>query len=287
MLKLFQKKDKRFKELEQLLADSDKILIGAGAGLSTAAGLTYSGERFERLFKDYIERYQFTDMYTAGFYPFDSLEEKWGYWARHIWYNRYATETNGLYEKLYNIVKDKDYFVITTNVDHQFENAGFDSNRYFETQGNYGEFQCSVPCQDKVYLNKELVQKMLASTKDCKIASETIPYCPNCGAPLTTHLRVDEKFVQDDRWNRMADRYKDFIESMEGHSVLLLELGVGFNTPTIIRFPFEKLANLPDVRLARFNQTDTKSYIDMTQEPLLFTENINDVISRIKSSNDK
>lgn len=240
---------------KKLLTQADKVVIGAGAGLSAAAGLTYSGSRFEVLFRDYIARYGIEDMYSAGFYPFATLEEKWGYWAKHIYHNRYQPEALPLYQDLYELVKDKDYFVITTNVDGQFKKAGFDMDRYFEVQGNYGEWQCSVPCQPRVYDDETAVREMMQQIQDLKIPSHLIPLCPNCGAPLTMHLRIDATFVEDEQWQQSYARYLDFLENIGDKKVVFLELGVGYNTPTIIRYPFEKMtAALPQGHLLRLNR---------------------------------
>ncbi|MGN1102265.1 MAG: SIR2 family NAD-dependent protein deacylase [Huintestinicola sp.] len=216
-------------------------MIGAGAGLSTAAGFTYSGERFEKNFGDFIEKYGFKDMYSGGFYPFDTLEEHWAYWSRYIYINRYSDSENGVYKRLFEIVCDKDYFVLTTNVDHQFQKAGFDKERLFYTQGVYGLFQCSEPCCNKTYDNEEIIRKMYGSQKNMRIPSELIPLCPVCGRSMAMNLRCDNSFVQDEGWYNAAERYDEFIRSHRNMHILFLELGVGFNTPGIIKYPFWKM----------------------------------------------
>ena len=180
----------QIKQLKGEIETADAILIGAGAGLSTAAGFTYSGKRFEDNFADFIEKYQFQDMYTAGFYPFQTLEEFWAYWSRHIYINRYDQPARKVYLDLLDLVKDKDYFVLTTNVDHQFQLAGFDKKRLFYTQGDYGLVQCSKPCEEKNYDNEEIIREMIAKQKDMRIPSELIPYCPTCGSPMRTNLNI-------------------------------------------------------------------------------------------------
>lgn len=214
------------------------MVIGAGAGLSTAAGYTYSGERFKKLFGDFAARYGFTDMYSGGFYPYDSLEEYWAFWSRYIMCNRYDPVPTPLYEQLLGIVRDRDYFVLTTNVDHCFQRAGFDKQRLFYTQGDYGLFQCSKPCCQETWDNEELVRHMVTAQKDLRIPTVLVPHCPHCGAPLTMNLRADDTFVQDKGWYAAADRYQDFLRRHSNMRVLFLELGVGGNTPVIIKYPF-------------------------------------------------
>ena len=231
-------------EIESLkneIKTADAILIGAGAGLSTAAGFTYSGERFEKYFSDFIEKYNVRDMYSGGFYPFESLEEHWAYWSRYIYINRYMDVDNGVYKRLFELVKDKDYFVLTTNVDHQFQKAGFDKHRLFYTQGDYGLFQCSEPCCQKTYDNEDIIRKMYAEQENMRILTELIPRCPKCGKPMTMNLRADDKFVQDEGWYRAAERYEEFLRRHENLHILFLELGVGYNTPAIIKYPFWKM----------------------------------------------
>lgn len=224
--------------LKNEIKTADAIVIGAGAGLSTAAGFTYSGERFEKYFSDFIEKYNFQDMYSGGFYPFESLEEHWAYWSRYIYINRYMNVDNGVYKRLFKLVKDKDYFVLTTNVDHQFQKAGFDKHRLFYTQGDYGLFQCSEPCCQETYDNEECVKDMLKFQENMRVPTELIPSCPKCGKPMTMNLRSDNTFVQDDGWYRAAGRYEEFLSRHENLHILFLELGVGYNTPAIIKYPF-------------------------------------------------
>ena len=228
----------QIEQLKQVLKTADAVLIGAGAGLSTSAGFTYDGERFERYFSDFHQKYGITDMYSGGFYPYDTLEEYWAWWSRHIFYNRYVEAPIPVYRELLALVKDKDYFVLTTNVDHQFQRAGFDKKKLFYTQGDYGLWQCSNACHDKTYDNEDTVRQMLARQQDMKIPSDLIPRCPVCGAPMTMNLRCDNSFVQDEGWYAAQSRYSDFVRRHKHGTVLYLELGVGNNTPVIIKYPF-------------------------------------------------
>lgn len=237
---------------------ADAILIGAGAGLSTSAGFTYDGKRFEDYFPDFIEKYGFADMYSAGFYPYETPEEYWAYWSRYIFINRYQNAPKNVYDALFRLVQDKDYFVLTTNVDHCFQKSGFDKRRLFYTQGDYGLFQCSRPCHQKTYDNEAVVRKMVeaqgyvidANAADGTLAlpenehpkmtvpADLVPYCPVCGAPMTMNLRSDNTFVEDNGWHTAATRYRDFVRRHKGLKMLYLELGVGGNTPGIIKYPF-------------------------------------------------
>ena len=224
--------------LAEAVASSDAIIVGAGAGLSTAAGFTYAGERFERLFPDFIETYGFTDMYSAGFHPYPTLEEHWAYWSRYIWCNRYEPAPKDTYSKLLHLLQSKDFFVLTTNVDHRFQLAGFPKDRLFCTQGDYGLWQCSVPCHAKTYDNFETVKRMVEEQRDMRVPSELVPRCPRCGEPMSMNLRADSTFVEDAGWHAAARRCDDFLSAYNAGKVLYLELGVGMNTPAIIKYPF-------------------------------------------------
>lgn len=228
----------KIERLKLVLDEADAVVIGAGAGLSTSAGLTYSGERFEKHFGDFIKKYGIQDMYSGGFYPFQTLEEYWAWWSRHIFYNRYVDAPKPVYENLLALVKDKDYFVLTTNVDHQFQQTGFDKKRLFYTQGDYGLWQCSKPCHQQTYDNEEIVRRMVAEQQDMKVPAELIPRCPRCGRPMTTNLRCDDTFVQDEGWYQASQRYEVFLRQHDGMRIVFLELGVGANTPVIIKYPF-------------------------------------------------
>lgn len=231
-------------EIERLrsaLDCAETVVVGAGAGLSAAAGYTYSGERFRENFADFEEKYGFHDMYSGGFYPFETPEEQWAFWSRNIILNRYTEPPKSVYRDLLSLVRDKDYFIITTNVDHCFQKAGFDKKRLFYTQGDYGLFQCSVPCCNETFDNEELVKQMYKRQRDMKIPTELVPKCPHCGKPLTMNLRADDKFVEDEGWHKAAECFSDFIRSRKSSGVLYLELGVGYNTPIIIKYPFWQL----------------------------------------------
>lgn len=240
--------------LKEELGTADAVVVGAGSGLSTSAGFIYTGERFQKYFKDFIGKYGFPDMYSGGFYPFASLEEYWAYWSRYIYINRYMDSPKPVYQEFLQLVKDKDYFVLTTNVDHCFPKAGFDKGRLFYTQGDYGLWQCSKPCHQKTYDNEAAIRKMIeaqgfkitekgltipdSASPVMTVPSELVPHCPVCGAPMSMNLRIDDTFVEDDGWHTAAQRYEDFLRRHEGGHILFLELGVGGNTPAIIKYPF-------------------------------------------------
>ena len=224
--------------LRKKLDEAEAILIGAGAGLSTSAGFTYSGERFEKFFADFEEKYNFHDMYSGGFYPYETPEEKWAFWSRHVFINRYSDAPKPVYENLLNLVKNKNYFVLTTNVDHCFQKARFDKKRLFYTQGDYGLFQCSLPCHNKTYDNEEIIIKMVEQQKNMRVPSDLIPHCPVCGRPMEMNLRSDDSFVEDEGWQLACDNYVSFLNESRDKKTLFLDLGTGMNTPGIIKFPF-------------------------------------------------
>ena len=232
---------RRVERLADALLQADAVVIGAGSGLSASAGFTYGGERFFKYFGDFAEKYGIRDMYSGGFYPYKTLEEYWAWWSRHILINRYEAGVGKPYRDLLELVKKKDYFVLTTNVDHQFQMAGFDKERLFYTQGDYGLSQCSKPCHQKTYDNEKTVRQMVLQQKEMKIPTELIPKCPVCGAPMTMNLRVDGTFVEDEGWHAAAGRYNEFIRQHKEEKVLFLELGVGANTPGIIKYPFWRM----------------------------------------------
>ncbi len=232
---------RQIEQLKERFDRADAVLIGAGAGLSTAAGFAYSGERFERYFSDFRARYGIRDMYSGGFYPFDTPEETWAWWSRQILVNRYDVPAGQPYLDLLKLVAGKDYFVLTTNVDHQFQLTGFDKKRLFYTQGDYGLWQCSKACHTRTYDNEQAVRKMVEAQVDMKIPTALIPKCPVCGAPMSMNLRCDDTFVQDAGWYAARDRYDDFVRRHKGLNILYLELGVGFNTPGIIKYPFWRM----------------------------------------------
>lgn len=269
-------------KLKKALDKCDAVLIGAGAGLSTAAGFTYSGERFNNNFYDFKEKYGFDDMYYGGFYPYRTQEEFWAYWSRYIYINRYMNIPSDLYTKLFDLVKDKDYFVITTNVDHCFQRAGFDKKRLFYTQGDYGLFQCSEPCCNETFDNEEIIKAMYEQQKDMKIPSELLPKCPHCNKPLTTNLRADDKFVQDEGWYIASERYSDFLRRHKDLNILYLELGVGYNTPVIIKYPFWQMtAKNPNATYACINMGDAASPKEIEHQSICIDADISKVIEDI------
>ncbi len=269
--------------LKKEIQTADAIVIGAGAGLSTAAGFTYSGERFERFFSDFEAKYGFHDMYSGGFYPFETPEEQWAYWSRYIYINRYMDVDNGTFKTLFELMKDKDYFVITTNVDHQFQPAGFDKNRLFYTQGDYGLFQCSEPCHQKTYDNEKTVRAMFEQQKNMRVPSELVPHCPVCGKPMSMNLRADDTFVEDEGWHKAAERYDEFVRRHEGLHIMFLELGVGMNTPVIIKYPFWKMtyAN-PRSVYACLNFGEAYAPDEIAEQSVFINGDIREVLSKIK-----
>lgn len=274
---------KQIERLSQQLASSDAIVIGAGAGLSTSAGFTYTGERFVYYFPDFIAKYHFSDMYSGGFYLFDTLEEHWAYWSRYIFCNRYLDAPKPVYQELLSLVQDKDYFVLTTNVDHQFQKAGFDKHRLFYTQGDYGLWQCMEPCHQKTYDNEEAVRRMVAEQRDMRIPTELVPRCSVCGKPMSMNLRSDNTFVEDEGWHRAAERYDDFLRRHDGLKVLYLELGVGANTPVIIKYPFWKMtyAN-QNSTYACINFGEAFAPPEIRDRSICINADIGNVLSRLK-----
>lgn len=289
--------------LRHKLDEADAVVIGAGAGLSTAAGYTYKGERFTHYFSDFVQKYGFEDMYTGGFHPYDTLEEHWAYWSRYIYINRYIDPPTGLYEDLFKLVRNKDYFVLTTNVDHCFQKAGFDKNRLFYTQGDYGLFQCSLPCHAATYDNAEMVKKMVQSQgyeiKDgdlvlpentvlkMKVPTELVPRCPKCGRPMSMNLRADDSFVEDSGWNAAARRYDKFMEKHRGKNIVFLELGVGYNTPGIIKYTFWQYASQwRHAFYACINKGQAVVPVEIRDKAVGVDADIKDVVRGILNRND-
>lgn len=268
------------KKLKDEINTADAIIIGAGAGLSASAGFDYSGERFEKYFSDFHKKYGITDMYAGGFYPYETLQEYWAWWSRHILVNRYDCPVGKPYKDLLALVKNTDYFVLTTNVDHQFQRAGFDKKRLFYTQGDYGLWQCSKPCHNKTYDNEDAVRLMVAEQKDLMIPTELIPKCPVCGAPMIMNLRCDNSFVQDEGWYKAAKRYEMFIHHHSNLHILLLELGVGMNTPAIIKYPFWQMtAKNPNAVYACINQGQTFCPQEIKRQSICINSDISVVLS--------
>lgn len=270
---------RQIERLRAALDSADAVVVGAGAGLSTSAGFVYTGERFEKYFSDFAAKYGFRDMYSGGFYPYSTPEEHWAYWSRYIFVNRYMDAPKPVYDELLTLVKDKDYFVITTNVDHCFQKAGFDKQRLFYTQGDYGLFQCSVPCDIDTYDNEETIRRMVAEQRDMRVPTELIPKCPKCGKPLTMNLRADDKFVEDEGWLRAAARYEDFLKAKKDGAVLFLELGVGYNTPGIIKYPFWRMtAQNPCATYACINFGEAVCPVDIERQSVCIDSDIERVL---------
>ena len=279
----------------------DAVVIGAGAGLSTAAGFTHSGARFERCFSDFAAKYGFHDMYSGGFYSFPSQEEFWAYWSRYIFINRYQNAPKSVHEVLLELVRDKDYFVITTNVDHCFQKAGFDKKHLFYTQGDYGLFQCSEPCCQETFDNEKTVRAMVEAqgftvadgvltpptdgTPTMAVPSELLPGCPHCGRPMTMNLRCDDKFAEDEGWHAAAERYENFLRTRDGQKILFLELGVGYNTPVIIKYPFFRMtAGNPKATYACINMGQASTLREIEERSILIDGDIAAVIEEMKKT---
>ena len=272
----------QLERLQTALQDCDSVVIGAGSGLSTAAGFTYTGERFKKYFSDFAAKYGIQDMYSGGFYPFATQEEFWAYWSRYIYINRYMDAPKPVYDDILKLVQDKDYFVITTNVDHCFQKAGFDKRRLFYTQGDYGLFQCSEPCCQETFENEATIREMVTRQEDMKIPSELLPICPHCGKPLTMNLRCDNTFVQDVGWHRAAARYENFLRTREGGKILFLELGVGYNTPVIIKYPFWQMtAKNPNAIYACINQGQAVCPQEIKKQSICIDTDIGSIINQI------
>ena len=291
--------EEQVRKLKEKMQNAEAIVLGAGSGLSTAAGLTYSGERFHKYFFDFAKKYPIYDIYSGGFFPFESPEEFWAWWSRHIYFNRYIDAPSDVYGNLKKIVEGKDYFVLTTNVDHQFQRAGFEKERLFYTQGDYGLFQSSRPTLAKTYDNQEIVEKMLEAQgfirdnagifhlpEDKKlkmsIPTELIPICPDDGLPMAMNLRADENFVEDAGWKMAAKRYQDFLHSHRGKHVLYWELGVGMNTPVIIKFVFHRLtAENPHSTYVCINKGEAYAPQEIANRSIVINDDIGEVIRKI------
>ncbi len=272
----------KLSRLKDKIAAADAIVIGAGAGLSTSAGFDYSGERFEKYFADFHKKYGITDMYSGGFYPFETLNEYWAWWSRHILVNRYNAPVGKPYSDLLKAVSDKDYFVLTTNVDHRFQLAGFDKKRLFNTQGDYGLWQCSEPCCNETFDNENAVRTMVKEQCNMKIPDELIPRCPHCGKPMAMNLRCDNSFVQDEGWHAAAERYEEFIRKHRNLHILFLELGVGFNTPGIIKYPFMQMtAENPKAIYACINMNEAYTPDEIADRAICIDGDIGKVIENI------
>lgn len=269
-------------KLHAALVTADAVVVGAGAGLSTAAGYTYSGPRFSRLFGDFTARYGFSDMYSGGFYPYDTLEEHWAFWSRYVMCNRYEPIPGRVYQQLLDLLRNRDYFVLTTNVDHCFQRAGFDKQRLFYTQGDYGLFQCSRPCCQETWNNEDTIRAMVDQQSDLRIPSELVPHCPHCGAPATMNLRSDGTFVEDEGWHKAAARYSEFLRRHEGMRTLYLEIGVGGNTPGIIKYPFWQMtAANPRATYACVNLGEACAPRELERQSILIDASADEVIAQL------
>ncbi|MDE7298487.1 MAG: Sir2 silent information regulator family NAD-dependent deacetylase [Lachnospiraceae bacterium] len=291
----------KLQELKTAMDKADAIIIGAGAGLSASAGFTYSGKRFERYFHDFADKYHIRDIYSGGFYPFQNMEEYWAWWSRHIWINRYMDAPRPVYDDLFALVRDRDYFVLTTNVDHCFQKAGFDKHRMFYTQGDYGLFQCSEPCHNDTYDNEDIVRGMVQSqgytiaengdlieakntSLKMAIPSELVPCCPKCGKPMSINLRSDDTFVEDKGWHTAWNRWEDFLRRHDGMNILFLELGVGGNTPGIIKYPFWRMtAQNEKAVYVCINYGEAFAPDEIRKQAICINGDIGEVITELKS----
>ena len=271
--------------LKAALQDCDAVVIGAGSGLSTAAGFTYNGERFEKYFSDFAAKYGIKDMYSGGFYPFPTQEEFWAYWSRYIYINRYMDAPKPVYSDILKLVQNKDYFVITTNVDHCFQKAGFDKKRLFYTQGDYGLFQCSEPCCQETFDNESVIRQMIERQENMKIPTELLPTCPHCGKPMTMNLRCDDTFVEDEGWHRAAERYENFLRTRAGGKILFLEFGVGYNTPIIIKYPFWQMtAKNPNATYVCINQGQAVCPQEIERQSVCINADIGQVLQSLSDA---
>lgn len=273
----------KIRKLGKALEEAEAVIIGAGAGLSASAGFVYTGERFQAYFSDFEEKYGFHDMYSGGFYPYKTLEEYWAYWSRYIYLNRYMDPPKPVYEDLLELIKDKDYFVLTTNVDHCFQKAGFEKERLFYTQGDYGLFQCSEPCCQETWDNEEIIGEMIRRQDHMKIPRNLVPHCPHCGKPLTMNLRADDTFVQDEGWYQASRRYSRFLTAHQDGKILFLELGVGYNTPVIIKYPFWQMtAKNPRAVYACVNYGDAAAPGEIAKQAICIDGDIGSVLKKLK-----
>lgn len=289
----------QIEKLKKELAQADAVVIGAGAGLSAAAGFSYTGERFQRYFSDFEAKYGFHDMYSGGFYPYPAPEEYWAYWSRYIYVNRYMDAPKPVYDRLLQLVKDKDYFVLTTNVDHCFQKAGFDKHRLFYTQGDYGLFQCSRPCHQKTYENETVIRKMVEAqgyvidtdgtlllpegiSPEMMIPSDLVPHCPKCGEPMSMNLRADHTFVEDEGWHLASERYVEFLRGHQNRKVLFLEAAVGFNTPTIVKYSFWRMTHKwKDAVYACLNYGEAYAPDEIEKKSICINGDIGDILNQL------
>ena len=289
----------KIERLRQMLSEAEAVVIGAGAGLSTSAGFVYTGERFQKYFSDFAARYDFKDMYSGGFYPYETLEEHWAYWSRYIWINRYQRAPKPVYEQLRELVRDKDYFVLTTNVDHQFQKAGLEKKQLFYTQGDYGLFQCSKPCHEQTYDNEETIRQMVLAQGyeigtdgelivpeqgklKMRVPSELVPYCPKCGRPMSMNLRADMTFVEDEGWHAAAERYSEFLRRHRNVKTLFLETGVGYNTPSIVKYNFWQMTQeWKDASYACLNYGEAYAPADIRKKSVCIDGDVGEILAKL------
>ena len=275
-------KNKLIQKLKEEIENSDYILIGAGAGLSTSAGFLYDGKRFEDNFKDYIKKYGFSDMYSAGFYNFPTLEEYWAYFSLYVYINRFDIEENETYLNLYNIVENKNYFVITTNVDGRFIDSEFEKDKIFAVQGDFSLFQCSKPCRQETFYNEKYIREMIKYKKEMKIPTELVPKCPYCGRNMSMNLRADDTFVQDKNWHNQKSKYEEFLKISNNSKILFLELGVGFNTPSIIKYNFWRMTlNNKKSVYASINLGECYGASDIEERSICIDSDISEVLKKL------
>lgn len=288
------------KRLREELDAADAVVVGAGAGLSASAGFTYTGERFRKYFSDFGEKYDFQDMYRGGFYPYQTLEEHWAYWSRYIYVNRYMDAPKPVYDRLFELVRDKNYFVLTTNVDHCFQKAGFDRHRLFYTQGDYGLFQCSGPCHQMTFENEDMIRNMVEAQgyvidengrmilpegikPKMTVPPELVPYCPECGRPMSMNLRADHTFVEDEGWHRASERYADFLRRHRDSKVLFIEAAVGFNTPTIVKYSFWRMVSeWKDAVYACLNDGEAYAPDEIKTKSICINGDIGEILDQLR-----
>ncbi|MGN0267042.1 MAG: SIR2 family NAD-dependent protein deacylase [Lachnospiraceae bacterium] len=267
-------------KLKDQIRKADAVIVGAGSGLSTSAGYDFGGERLKKHFGDFVEKYGMTNMYTGCFANFASREERWAYWSRWAWINRYEPIPKDTHKKLLQLLAGKDYFVLTTNIDHTFQRSGFPKERLCYTQGDFGLFQCSKPCHTDTYDNKEVLQQMQAQEQNMRIPTELIPLCPRCGAEMDFNLFWDDTFVRDKGWHIAHNRYIYYLEQHQKGKILYLELGVGFNSPGVIKMPFWNMAaQNPDSVFASVNLTLPCYPLTLQKRSIVLQADIDRVIS--------
>ncbi len=274
--------------LSEAIQTADAIIVGAGSGLSTSAGFDYGGERLKKYFGDFVEKYGMRDMYTGCFADFENREERWAYWSRWAWIHRYNPLPKDTLEVLHQLLEEKDYFVLTTNIDHTFQRAGFEKEKLCYTQGDFGLFQCSRPCHYDTYDNYEILKAMHEQEKDMKVPTELIPHCPKCGAEMDFNLYWDDTFVRDEGWHIAHDRYEKYLYHHRHGKILYLELGVGFNSPGVIKIPFWQMAaENEDAIFASVNLSNPCYPQMLGNRAIVISHDIDDVIRKLEEMNGK